>query len=325
MSYLRTYVNLKGNAMRRFTAMTVLAAAAVASALILSPGAASAARGTGGPVMDARAMASSATPSTKFAEDSFFSGEVAPGGSQSWVWNNAGLNIAYRVGLSPVGASTAAACRFEVTDQSYERLRTGERKFYFTIKNTGGIACGTTILISAVSASVVNSTGGMEAGEIKTFDQLNVDESAVQLLGLVPSGATSANTCQFKVLRTWLRRTRQGDVSTPVHLRYQVQNTGSIACTADVEMGSAPVQSRLTWRTLNAGSSLTITWNNANPTSATHLIGVEVDEIGCAMEITRSWYRQVVNSNGSIERELQMVLRNAGTIQCTARPTLSRI
>jgi hypothetical protein len=104
-----------------------------------------------------------------------------------------------------------------------------------------------------------------------------------------------------------------------------VQNIGNIACSADVELGFAPLESRLSARTLSPGSSVTTTWNNANPTSATHLIGIEPDEIGCAMEITRSWYRQVVNSTGAVERELQLTPKNVGTIQCTARPVLSRI
>ncbi|MEQ4304631.1 hypothetical protein ABNF97_25175 [Plantactinospora sp. B6F1] len=43
------------------------------------------------------------------------------------------------------------------------------------------------------------------------------------------------------------------------------------------------------------------------------------------MQITRHYYRQVINSNGSAERELVLTLKNIGSAQCSARPLLSRI
>src|SRR5690349_23348939 len=74
---------------------------------------------------------------------SSFSGTLAPGASQGHVWVNLPSNTAYEIGLSPVGASTAAMCEFEVTDQWYEGLSTGERRLRATIKNIGSLACGT--------------------------------------------------------------------------------------------------------------------------------------------------------------------------------------
>ncbi|GAA4469055.1 hypothetical protein GCM10023170_083860 [Phytohabitans houttuyneae] len=259
---------------------------------------------------------------------SSFSGTLAPGASQNHVWNNVPANTAYKVGLSPVGASTSAMCEFEVTNQWYERLSTGERKFHWTIKNIGTLACGTNVLLSAISSDSIQSTGGMEPSEIKTFSvQLTAfgDVFEVPLLGLVPSGATSANPCRFKVRRTWYQRVAQGDVAQPVYLRYEVQNTGNIACSADVQKGAVPVESRLSAKSLGGGSSSSTRWNNATPTSATHLIGLDPVELGCAMEVTRNWYRQVVNSTGTTERELVWTMKNLGTTQCSAERVLSRI
>ncbi|MDG4791659.1 hypothetical protein O7626_38190 [Micromonospora sp. WMMD1102] len=269
------------------------------------------------------------TPAQAATETNFFSGTISAGASASWVWNNANPHSAvYKVGLSPVGASTSAVCAFEVTNEWYERLNTGERKFHFTIKNVGSIACGTNVILSSLGGSTIGSTGGMDPSEIMTFSTQLTQVGQVfdmGLIGLLPSGATSSNNCRFKVLRTWYQRVAQGDVAQPVYLRAEVQNIGNIACSADVLKGVTPTESRLTQRTLNAGSSITTTWNNANPTTATHVINVEPVELGCTMQITRHYYRQVINSNGSAERELILTLKNIGSAQCSARPLLSRI
>lgn len=268
-------------------------------------------------------------PAHAATETNFFSGTISAGASKGWVWNNANPHSAvYKVGLSPVGASTSDACAFEVTNEWYERLNTGERKFHFTIKNVGSIACGTNVILSSINGSTIASTGGMEPSEIKVFStQLTQfgQTSEMGLIGLLPIGATSSNTCRFKVLRTWYQRVAQGDVAQPLYLRAEVQNTGDIACSADVLKGVTPTESRLSLRTLGAGSSAGTTWNNANPTTATHVINAEPVELGCTMQITRHYYRQVINSDGSAERELIMTLKNIGSAQCSARPLLSRI
>ena len=74
-----------------------------------------------------------------------YSGTMAPGASMTRKWNNSRTNAVYQVGLSPVGASTSADCEFEVTNQWYDRLNSGEREFFYTIKNIGSISCGTNI------------------------------------------------------------------------------------------------------------------------------------------------------------------------------------
>ena len=75
------------------------------------------------------------------------------------------------------------------------------------------------------------------------------------LLDLIPSGATNANPCRFKVLRTWYQRVESGDVSQPLYLRYEVQNTGNIACSADVQMGIAGVDPSYSTKTVSAGAT----------------------------------------------------------------------
>jgi hypothetical protein len=268
------------------------------------------------------------SPAHAELEQTFFSGTVAPGASVNGSWHNIWAGTGYKIGLSPVGASTSAACQFEVTNQWYEGLNTGERRFHWTIKNIGSLACGANQLLSWVWTTPIKSTGGMEPNEIKTFFVPITHHGTVfdvPLLDLIPSGATSANTCRFKVRRMWFQRVAQGDVAQPVYLYYQVQNIGNIACSAEVEMGTVPVESRLSLRTVGAGSSISKRLLNVNPLSATHLIGIEPQELGCAMEMTRHYYRQVVDTDGTLDRELAWTMKNLGTTQCSAIPLVSRI
>jgi hypothetical protein len=299
-------------------------AAAVLGALAVAPGTAQAAPARAERVLDARA-AVAAGHSPSFAEDSFFSGTVAAGGQQHWIWNNAGVNIAYHVGFNPTGASTSTPCRFDLANQWYETLRTGERKFHFVIRNSGSISCGATILLSAVDAANVGSTGGMVPGETQTFSYRNLDEGRAYLIGLVPSGATTTSTCQFKVTSVAYDREVDGDVATPVNMYYTVQNVGSITCVAGIEVGSDPVDNVLSAVNLAPGASSSRQWNNANPVTAVHLIGVRPDLIGCEISLISQYYRQVINTNGSSERELIFTIRNTGSITCKGTPVLARI
>jgi hypothetical protein len=95
---------------------------------------------------------------------SWYSGSVAPGATQHWYWNNSSLTGAYKVGLSPIGASTTGPCQFEVTRAWDVQQYGGEREFHFNIKNTGGITCGTNILLGWQERASTWATGGIEVG-----------------------------------------------------------------------------------------------------------------------------------------------------------------
>src|SRR5262245_34576499 len=133
--------------MRRLLSVSIVAMATLSGALVLSPPPASAASPAGGQERDARAVATVVTSGPNVAVNSVFSGTVAPGASQTWLWTNLPPNVVFKVGLSPVGATTTTPCRFEVTDEWYEQLVTGERRFHWTTKNTGTLACGANILL----------------------------------------------------------------------------------------------------------------------------------------------------------------------------------
>ena len=325
--------------MRRPTALVTMVAVAIMGVLFLNPVAASASAarpaasagsGAATPTFERdgaklRTRAAALPGKTSFAQDSFFSGTLAPGGQQHWIWNNAGTDIAFRVGFSPAGASTSATCQFETVDQWYEGLRTGERKFHFVIQNVGSLSCGATIELSAIAATTTRSTGGLNPGESISLDESFIDQSSSYLVGVVPSGATTTGTCQLKVVQTSYQIWNVHDLTGPF-LNYTVQNVGSIACVGTVQVGSVPTERVLSARNLAPGARVGWVWNNANPLTAVYLTGAIVSgDIGCEMEITRTWYSQDVNSNGTTERRLHLFLKNIGDITCSGQATLARI
>jgi hypothetical protein len=258
-------------------------------------------------------------PKPETAVSSHYSGTINPGRSKTWVWNNANpKTAAYHVGLSPVGATTDDACEFTVARTWYEQVHSGERKFYYTVKNIGAIACGANILLSRLATDSIGSTGGVGPGETVELSQSSADWGDNHMVGLTPSGATSSANCKFEVVGESYYRYRQGDVAQYVTATIAVKNIGSVACSADVRIGT--IQTDRSWgtSTVAAGATLTRKWNNANPLTSGHLAGVDPD-VGCEFAVTDTYYRQVINSDGSTEREFFVSIQNVGTTRCSAR------
>lgn len=205
----------------RTTLLSILTASA---ALLLSPLAATQAASADqapatSPVsLDARAAAAAAGSGIG-TQSSWFSGTLSPGASQSWLWNNASSTRSYKAGLSPVGATTSASCRVEVTKSSYAQTNSGELEFRFTIKNVGTISCGANILLSSTTNSAVGATGGLNPGASKSYTWNNAVAGQSHLVGLVPSGATSTADCQFQVTRGYYARQSTGERE----FRYTIQ------------------------------------------------------------------------------------------------------
>lgn len=303
----------------------MLGLAVTASALLGPAGSAvaaepSAARGaptaTQVPAKDARAAAG--LPSGATSRAAWYSGTVAAGGTQSWVWNNASLTAAYEVGLSPTGASTSAPCRFEVTRTWDAQVYGGERKFYFLVQNVGTIACATNILLTSVASAATWSTGGLNPGQSGSWVWNNANPlTASHLVGLSPNGSTTSAPCQLEVVRSWYVRLPSGERK----FWFTVKNVGAIACSADVRL--AWVSTTTSWSTgsLAPGASSGSVWYNANPLTLVYLPGllpaVAAGSATCQLEVTRSLYSQQVNPDGTVQRTFTVYYRNSGTTACS--------
>lgn len=254
---------------------------------------------------------------------SWYSGTVSAGGTQSWVWNNA-TSDAYQVGFSPAGASTSATCQFEATRTWYVQQPTGEREFHFTIENVGSIACGTTILLAGLDDFTTWSTGGVDPGATQHWQWNNATPlNSSHLVGLTPTGATGSTACQFEVTRSWYVQQPTGERE----FHFYVKNVGTIACTATIRLGLVTTSTSWSTGSLAPGSSGTWHWNNANPLNLVYLPGLSPLGGGytCQLEVTRGWYLQRINTDGSAEREFYFTVKNVGANTCSGTILLGAI
>ncbi|MBT8224884.1 MAG: hypothetical protein HKP61_08375 [Dactylosporangium sp.] len=273
--------------------------------------------------LDARAAAGVESSVSPLA--SWYSGSVAAGATQHWTWNNASLTSAYQVGLSPTGASTSAVCQFRVTRAWDLQRYGGEREFHFYLKNVGSIACGTTVLLSSMTASNTWSTGGIESGAAKSWTWNNANPlTATHLVGVSPAGATSSNACQLEVTRSWYVQQPGGE--REFHLT--IKNVGAIACTGNVQL-ARNTAANSSWSTgsISVGASKSWTWNNANPLDRVYLPGLSplgaVGSTPCQLQVSQTSYQQRINANGLTEREFNLTVTNVGSRACSGTVLLN--
>ena len=276
-------------------------------------------------VLSSAATATAAPPPAPAGEASvqalqwdFYTGTVAVGSTRTYWWNNAPANAVYTVGLSPRGASTTQDCQFEVTRTWNVQQFGGEREFWFTVKNVGAIDCGTEVMLySMADVAGAWNTGGVDPGATVTKHWNNAGANNAYVAGAAPSGATSTATCRFEVVREWYQQQPGGEKE----FWFTLRNIGSIACSAEVLLGADSTSTALVTNPMAPGATAGATWNN-NPDQIAYLIGF--NPVGataatpCQFELTRAWHAQVINDNGSAEKELRYHYRNAGAITCGA-------
>jgi hypothetical protein len=257
----------------------------------------------------------------------WYSGTVAPGVTQHWYWNNSSLTAAYQVGLSPIGASTTSACQFEVTRTWDVQRYGGEREFHFDIKNTGAIACGANVLLGSKTRVATWGTLGIAPGASKNMVWNNANPlTAAYFVGISPDGATSGNPCELEVTRTWYLQQPSGERE----FRFTVKNVGAIACQGDVQLALTNAASS-SWSTsaIAAGATKSWVWNNANPLDRIYVPGLSPGGASglstCQLEVTQSYYRQVINSTGAAEREFRLSVKNVGSLGCFGTVLLNHV
>ncbi|MBB5867484.1 hypothetical protein F4553_000863 [Allocatelliglobosispora scoriae] len=252
----------------------------------------------------------------------WYTGTVAVGGTQGWTWNNAPADAAYVVGYNPAGATTSATCQFETISSRYVQLWGGQRQFQFTLKNVGSIACAATVQLSAVSSSVVSSTGGVSPGGTQVH-LWNIPVNTNWIVALNPTGATSSAACQFQVTRNWY--VQPGSSSR--QFWWELKNVGTVTCQADIRLASTAVSYTFNVATVAPGVTWGQTWNNANPVTSTYLVGVtpQGSYPSCQFEVTRMVYVQRINSDGSSQRQILIWFKNVGPNTCGGRADLQTL
>lgn len=267
-------------------------------------------------------LATVALTPTSASAANWYTGTIAAGSSKTFGWNNANpLNTSYVVGLDPVGATAGHSCQMEVTRNWYQQKPGGEREFWFTITNIGSFNCGANILLRKLpAANGAWSSGALNPGQSKTSKWNNALYQRAYAVGFSPQGATSTTSCQFELLRTWSVSLANPTGPTERELWFTYKNIGSIACSADIQVGYKDVTDPLYHSSLEIGASASWHWNNANPLDRAYVLdtspGFTTEANSCAMEATRGWYVQKINTNGTTEREFYYTVKNVGTLKC---------
>jgi hypothetical protein len=155
-------------------------------------------------------------------------------------------------------------------------------------------------------------SGSVAPGATQHWYWNNSSATAAYTVGLSPTGASTTSPCQFEVTRTWDVQQYGGERE----FHFYIKNIGSIACGANILLES---QARsATWATggIEAGASKSWTWNNANPLTASHLVGIApngaTSSNSCQLEVTNTWYTQQPTG----EREFKFTVKNVGAIAC---------
>jgi len=170
--------------------------------------------------------------STADIAGSWNTGGVDPGAEVTKHWNNAGSANAYVAGAAPAGATSSSPCRFEVVREWYQQQPGGEKEFWFTLKNTGTIACSAEVLLGAASTSTLLATSAMAPGASNGATWNNNPDQLSYLVGFNPSGATAVTPCQFELTRLWHAQVINANGSAEKELRYNYRNAGAITCGA---------------------------------------------------------------------------------------------
>ncbi|HVG58198.1 MAG TPA: hypothetical protein VNA24_06560 [Hyalangium sp.] len=155
-------------------------------------------------------------------------------------------------------------------------------------------------------------SGSVAPGATQHWYWNNSSLTGAYTVGLSPTGASTLSPCKFEVSRTWDVQKHGGERE----FHFTIKNTGSITCGTNILLARQAASS--TWETggIEAGASRTWTWNNANPLTASHIVGVSpsgaTSSNDCQLEVTRTWYAQ----QPSGEREFKFTVKNAGAIAC---------
>ncbi|MER5457620.1 hypothetical protein ABT008_22855 [Micromonospora sp. NPDC002389] len=158
-------------------------------------------------------------------------GGVSPGGTQTHLWNIP-WHTNWVVGLNPSGATSSAACQFQVTRTWFVQPGAAGalRQFWVEVKNVGSIACQTDIRLGSTAVSYSFNIASMASGATwsTTWNNANPVTSAY-LVGASPQGSYPI-TCQFEVTRMIYRQRINTNGTSERQILISFKNLGGTTC-----------------------------------------------------------------------------------------------
>lgn len=156
-------------------------------------------------------------------------GGVNPGGVQTYLWNIPWSTI-WLVGLNPSGATSSAACQFQVTRTWIVQPGADLRQLWVEVKNVGSVTCQADVRLGSTSIGPQFSITTMSGGSTwsTTWNNANPTTSAY-VISPSPQGSWPT-FCQFEVTRVVYIQRVNSDGSSQRQIAMSFKNLSTIAC-----------------------------------------------------------------------------------------------
>lgn len=176
----------------------------------------------------------------------------------------------------------------------------------------------TAAVAAAESGTVVHTwfTGTMEPGESKTARSwLNIRLDHTYDVSLSPVGASTSESCDFRVDRVWTEQRPEGNRD----LKYTIRNFGRVACAATVMVYRIPATKVRPTGGIDPGATKTFTESSLDDTKV-YRVGMlpsgATMSHRCKLEVTRLWYTHRSQGGGATVFDLTYSVKNVGDIAC---------
>ncbi|MFJ8689708.1 hypothetical protein [Micromonospora wenchangensis] len=156
-------------------------------------------------------------------------GGVNPGGTQTHLWN-VPWNTIWVAGLNPNGATSSAACQFQVTRIWTVQPGSSLRQIWVEVKNVGTVTCQTDIRLGSTTIGSQFTIGTVGGGGTwsTTWNNANPVTSAY-VIGPSPQGS-APTYCQFEVTRVVYVQRINSDGSSQRQIAMWFKNLSTISC-----------------------------------------------------------------------------------------------
>ncbi|WP_431919122.1 hypothetical protein [Micromonospora wenchangensis] len=156
-------------------------------------------------------------------------GGVNPGGTQTHLWN-VPWNTIWVAGLNPNGATSSAACQFQVTRIWTVQPGSSLRQIWVEVKNVGTVTCQADIRLGSTTIGSQFTIGTVGGGGTwsTTWNNANPVTSAY-VIGPSPQGS-APTYCQFEVTRVVYIQRINSDGSSQRQIAMWFKNLSTVSC-----------------------------------------------------------------------------------------------
>lgn len=156
-------------------------------------------------------------------------GGISPGGTSTFLWNIPWSTI-WLVGLNPSGATSSAACQFQVSRTWIVQPGSSLRQLWVEVKNVGAVTCQADVRLGSttIGSQFAMATVGAGGTWGTTWNNANPVTSAY-VISPSPQGSFPTY-CQFEVTRVVYIQRINSDGSSQRQISMWFKNLSTISC-----------------------------------------------------------------------------------------------